>query len=70
MLEEADRSCERISALVAEMSDLGKLEAHELAVARQEIDLAALVAELASDMHDGEDRGVRLECACRTGLSW
>lgn len=61
MLQEAERSCERISALVAEMSDLGKLEARELAVARQEIDLAPLVAQVASDMHEGEDRGVRLD---------
>jgi signal transduction histidine kinase len=61
MLQEAERSCDRISALVAEMSDLGKLESRELSVARQEIDLNALVAELANDMHEGEDRGVRLE---------
>src|SRR5205085_8813971 len=61
MLQEAERSCERISALVAEMSDLGKLESQELAVAQHDIDLATLVAELASDMHEGEDRGVRLD---------
>lgn len=61
MLQEAERSCERITALVAEMSDLGKLESSELAVARHEIDMAALVAELASAMHEGEDRGVKLD---------
>jgi signal transduction histidine kinase len=61
MLQEAERSCERISALVAEMSDLGKLESRELAVARMDVDLCGLVAELASDMHEGEDRGVRLD---------
>jgi signal transduction histidine kinase len=61
MLQEAERSCERITALVAEMSDLGKLESRELAVARMDVDLCGLVAELASDMHEGEDRGVRLE---------
>jgi signal transduction histidine kinase len=61
MLQEAERSCERISALVAEMSDLGKLESGELAVSRQEIDLVALLHEVASDMHEGEDRGVRLD---------
>jgi signal transduction histidine kinase len=61
MLEEAERSCGRIGALVAEMSDLGKLESQELSVARHEIDMAALVAELASAMHEGEDRGVRLD---------
>lgn len=61
MLQEAERSCERISALVAEMSDLGKLESSELSVARHDIDLCALVAELANNMHEGEDRGVRLD---------
>jgi len=61
MLQEAERSCDRISALVAEMSDLGKLESRELSVARHEIDLGALLAQLAGDMHEGEDRGVRLD---------
>jgi len=61
MLQEAERSCERISSLVAELSDLGKLESRELAVARQDVDLCGLVAEVASNMHEGEDRGVRLE---------
>jgi signal transduction histidine kinase len=61
MLQEAERSCERISALVAEMSDLGKLESRELAVAQHEVDLKPLLAELANNMHEGEDRGVRLD---------
>ncbi len=61
MLEEAERSCARIGALVAEMSELGKLEGGDLPLASQEFDLAALLAELASGMHEGEDRGIRLE---------
>ena len=61
MLEEADRSCSRLGALVAEMSEFGKLEGGELALARQEFDLAALAVELASGLHDGVDRGVQLE---------
>lgn len=61
MLEEAERSCARISALVGEMSELGKLESRELSLARQSFDFAALVAELASGMHEGHDRGVSLE---------
>jgi signal transduction histidine kinase len=61
MLEEADRSCGRLGALVAEMSEFGKLEAREIAMGRQEFDIAALAAELAKDMHEGEDRGVTLE---------
>jgi signal transduction histidine kinase len=61
MLEEAERACARLGALVAEMSDLGRLEAHELAMARQDIDMNGLATELASDMHEGDDRGVRIE---------
>jgi two-component system, cell cycle sensor histidine kinase PleC len=61
MLEEAERSCARMAVLVSEMSDLGKLESGQLELERRPIDLAALVAELASRMHEGGDRGVRLE---------
>lgn len=60
MLEEAERSCHRIGTLVAEMSDLGKLEAREITIGRQPIDLAALVAEVAADMHEDDERGVTL----------
>jgi signal transduction histidine kinase len=60
MLEEADKSCGRIGALVAEMSELGKLEAHELGLARQDFDLSATVADAAAGLHDN-DRGVRVE---------
>ena len=66
MLEEADRSCSRLGALVAEMSEFGKLEGGEVAFARQDFDLAALVVELASGLHDAEDRGVRLEARAST----
>ena len=61
MLQEAERSCERISALVSEMSELGKLESQEIAVARQDIDFARLIIDVASNMHEGEDRGVHLD---------
>lgn len=61
MLEEAERSCSRLNSLVSEMSDLGKLESGNAAVARQDVDIAGLLAELASGMHEGEDRDVRLE---------
>jgi signal transduction histidine kinase len=61
MLEEAERSCARLGGIVAEMSELGKLEGGELAVAQQDVDVAALLTELAAGMQEGEDRGVRLE---------
>lgn len=61
MLEEADRACGRISGLVSEMGDLGRLESGELVLAKQEVDVNALVQELASDMHEGDDRDVRID---------
>jgi two-component system cell cycle sensor histidine kinase PleC len=61
ILEEIERSCGRLTALVGEMSDLGKLEASAMAMASQDVDIAALVAEVASRMHEGHDRGVTLE---------
>ena len=61
MLEEADRSCTRIGTLVSEMSDLGRLEGGDLKLSGPEFDLSALIAELATGMPEGEDRGIRLE---------
>ena len=61
MLEEADRSCSRIGTLVSELSDLGKLEGGDLKPSGPAFDLSALISELANDMHEGEDRGIRLE---------
>jgi signal transduction histidine kinase len=61
MLEETERSCGRIGALISEMSELGKLEAGEIAVPTSGFDLSMLVTEVASDMHEDEDRGIRLD---------
>ena len=61
MLEEAERSCGRISELVSEMSEMGKLESGQASIARQPVDLAEVVRELASGMQEGRDRGVTLE---------
>jgi signal transduction histidine kinase len=61
MLEEADRSCARIGTLVSEMSELGKLESQQVALGSTDVDLASLAAEVASNMHEGEDRGLRLD---------
>lgn len=61
MLEEAERSCGRINALITELSELGRLAAGELAPPAATFDLAALVAEVAVGMHEGDDRGIRVE---------
>jgi signal transduction histidine kinase len=66
MLEEADKSCGRLGALVAEMSEFGKLEGSDVTFARQDFDLSALVVELASGLHEAEDRGVQFEARAAT----
>ena len=61
MLEEVERSGGRLGALVKELSEFRRLEVGEVALGQQEFDLGALVAEVASNMHEGEDRGIRLD---------
>lgn len=61
MLEEAERSCGRITALITELSELAKLAAGELTPPAVTFNLAALVAEVASGMPEGDDRGIRVE---------
>ncbi len=60
-LKEIEHSCGRIDAFASEMSELQKLESGTTQFAQQAFDLKQLVAELANDVHDGDDRGVRLE---------
>src|SRR5918992_4554714 len=45
LLEEAEKSCGRLSALVAEMSDLANLEAGTAPLNRGDLDLQALLAD-------------------------
>jgi two-component system phosphate regulon sensor histidine kinase PhoR len=61
MIEEAEKSCARLVAIVAELSDLAKLDAGLVKFARQPTDAFALVAEVAGLVHEARDRDVRFE---------
>jgi len=61
MLEETAKSCARMGALIAEMSELERVEAGDMIVAGASFDLAALIVELGGRLTEGEDRGVCLE---------
>src|SRR5262249_16894038 len=61
MVDEAEKSCARLVALVAELSELGKLDSGALTLARQPLDLFSLTGEVAELVHEGRDREVRLE---------
>jgi signal transduction histidine kinase len=58
LLEEAEKSCARLSALLAEMSDLGALEGGTASVNRSPQDLAAILDETVAGLPEVPDRQV------------
>src|SRR5262245_46409480 len=60
MIDEAEKSCTRLVALIAEMSDLAKLDAGAISLARLPVDVFALAGEVAGHVEEGRDRNVRL----------
>jgi len=61
MIDEAAKANARIIALVAEMSDISKIDAGFAAYKDEVFDLFAVVEEVAATVHEAEDRGVRLQ---------
>lgn len=61
LLEEAEKSCGRLSALVAEMSDLSALEAGTAAAKMGSVDLHGLLADLVQTLPELPDRDVAVE---------
>jgi signal transduction histidine kinase len=63
LLEEAEKSCGRLSALVAEMSDLSQLEAGTATFNRARIDLRSLLADVIAGLPAMPDHDVTIELA-------
>jgi signal transduction histidine kinase len=61
MIDEAEKSCKRLVAFIAELSDIGKLDDGQVVLAVQPLDLFALVGEVAPRVEESRDRGVALE---------
>ncbi len=61
MLTEAEKSCARFIAIVGELSDISKLDSGFFTLARQPLDVFALVADVAEHVHEARDREVRLD---------
>jgi light-regulated signal transduction histidine kinase (bacteriophytochrome) len=55
-LEEAQKSCARLAKIVAEMSELSRLEAGNAPLKRAPIDLRVLLAEVVAEVPDPSDR--------------
>jgi signal transduction histidine kinase len=60
LLEEAEKSCSRLAGLIVELSEVANVEAGQIALGRQDVDLFDLVAEVAGSVQEGADRDVRL----------
>jgi signal transduction histidine kinase len=58
LLEEAEKSCGRLSGLVAELSDLAGLEAGTATINRGTVDVVALLREQAAALPEMPDRSV------------
>jgi signal transduction histidine kinase len=69
LLEEAEKSCARLSALVAEMSDLSNLEAATAAFNRSEINLRTVLAEAVAAMPEVPDRPVEVNLTTGEGAA-
>lgn len=61
MIAEAEKSCARIVTLIGELSDIGKLDGGTAVLTENAFDLFQLIQEVASDMHESEDREVHLQ---------
>ena len=70
MVDEAEKSCTRLVALIAELSDVGKLDAGTFALARQPLDLFALIGELAEHVHEARDREVQFHVRGDAAGAW
>ena len=66
MIEEAEKSCARLVAIVAELSDIGKLDSGAVHFVKQPLDLFPLIEGVAELVHEADDRDVHLT---HTGLS-
>src|SRR5437867_1828350 len=69
MIDEAEKSCARLVTLIAELSDVAKLDSGVIALARQPVDIFALVSEVAEHVQEARDRNVRLEVRGEDGAA-
>jgi signal transduction histidine kinase len=61
MVEEAEKSCGRLVALIAALSEVGKLDDGTITMAPKKMDLFPLIAEVAKSVHEADAHEVLLE---------
>ena len=60
MIDEAEKSCARLVAIVGELSDIGKLDGGSVKLAQQPVELFSLIEEVAELVQEASDRDVHL----------
>lgn len=60
MVEEAEKSCARLVAIVAELSEIGKFDSDAIKLNAAPVDVFALIADVAAHVHEARDRDVQL----------
>jgi two-component system, OmpR family, sensor kinase len=58
LVELGEKSCGSLSTLLAELSDLAQIEAGQFPFRRDPLPLLSLLADVAKDVHEGQDRGI------------
>ncbi len=66
MIDEAEKSCARLVAIVAELSEIGKLDSGAVTFASQPFEVFTLIGEVAELVHEASERDVHLKLS---GLS-
>jgi K+-sensing histidine kinase KdpD len=61
LAEESEKSCDQITALLSDLSDLALLEAGRLPLQRAPVDVGMVLARLPETVHEGVDRGITLK---------
>jgi signal transduction histidine kinase len=69
MIDDAEKSCARLVALIAELSDIAKLDAGVIGLGQQPLDVFAIVGEVAEHVHEAQDREVRLAVRGEAGAA-
>jgi signal transduction histidine kinase len=69
LLEEAEKSCVRLSALLAEMSDVAALEAGTAPFNRSSVDLRALLREAVAELPETADREITVDVIVSEGTA-
>jgi signal transduction histidine kinase len=66
MVDEAEKSCARLVALIAALSEVGKMDDGQITMSPKKTDLFPLVAEVAKSVHESEEREVLLDVRGQT----